>query len=117
MASVLKEVPHWAQQGRRESYPYDSWFDGQVWKLVRGEDFVQPRGQMAHRIRAAAQKRNLRVLVSHTNEEGLYRRDVKKTTEIIIVFALGKKYMADGVERVNPINQRAATYLAEVGAA
>ena len=65
---------------------------------------------MAHRIRAAATKRKLRVVVSHKEDfDG---------TELIVVFALGKKYVgADGTERVDPINQKAATYLVEVGAA
>ena len=112
MASVIVELPIWARGlgGTKEKFPFDEWFDGQVWKLVRGEDFTQPRGGMAHRIRAAATKRKLRVGVAHKEDfDG---------TELIVVFALGKKYVgADGTERVDPINQKAATYLVEVGAA
>ena len=66
MAERLKELPYWATQvGRRETYPYNEWFDGEPWLLRRGVDFVQPRAQFAARIRAAAQKRHIKVLVAH----------------------------------------------------
>ena len=54
MAEILDRMPHWVKQGRREIYPYDDWFDGQVWMLTRGVDFVQERRGMGARLRSAA---------------------------------------------------------------
>ena len=35
MASVIVELPIWARGlgGTKEKFPFDEWFDGQVWKL------------------------------------------------------------------------------------
>lgn len=35
MASVLEEFP----TRKRHMYPWEDWGDGQVWRLLRGEDF------------------------------------------------------------------------------
>ncbi len=81
MAEVLDQLPMWARQGRREKYPYDEWFDGQVWLLTRGVDFVQERGGMTHRIRRSAAKRNLKVTVAHCQ--------MPTGAEVIVVKARG----------------------------
>ncbi len=70
MAEVIEALPEWARGGRREKYPYDRWFDGQVWRLDEGVDFEQDRRGMAYRIRAAAKKRGIRVTVAHRDEDG-----------------------------------------------
>jgi len=63
---AVKVAPDWTTQtGRKETYPYDEWFNGTTWRLRRGTHFVQPRRQMAHRIRHAAKKRGLEVSVRH----------------------------------------------------
>jgi hypothetical protein len=82
MADVLDELPEWARGGRREKYPYDRWFDGQVWLLHEGVDFEQDRRGMANRIRHAAKKRGLRVTVSHRDEDGRGEIVVQKRTAV-----------------------------------
>jgi hypothetical protein len=47
MASVLNNHPGWQHSRSRdhltmnERYPLDQWLDGQVWRLVQGEDFTE----------------------------------------------------------------------------
>ena len=65
MAEILDRMPTWVRQGRREVYPYDEWFDGQVRMLTRGVDFVQDRRGMASRIRSAAKARGFLVSIGH----------------------------------------------------
>jgi len=70
-------MPNWVRQGRRETYPYDEWFDGQVRMLTRGVDFAQDRRGMAHRIRSAARARDFLVSIGH--------REMPNGTEVIVV--------------------------------
>ena len=77
MAEILDRMPHWVRQGRREVYPYDEWFDGQVWLLTRGVDFAQDRRGMASRIRSAAKARGFLVSIGH--------REMPNGAEVIVV--------------------------------
>ncbi len=65
MAEALEALPDWARPGRRETYLYDLWFDGNPWLLKRGEDFTRERLGMVQGIRHAAKKRGLKVTVAH----------------------------------------------------
>ena len=87
MAEILDKMPAWAKRGRREVYPYDEWFNGQVWLLTRGVDFVQERRGMSHRIRAAARNRGLRVSVS--------QREMPNGTEVIVIKKIGSLFHDD----------------------
>ena len=80
MAEILDRMPHWVKQGRREIYPYDDWFDGQVWMLTRGVDFVQERRGMGARLRSAAKSRGTKVKLGH--------REMPNGNEIIVLQAL-----------------------------
>lgn len=37
MAQILENEPAWVE--RASKYDWHKWLDGQVWKLVKGEDF------------------------------------------------------------------------------
>jgi len=39
MAEVVNEMPA-DFRGSTEKYPWGDWFDGRIWKLVRGVDFL-----------------------------------------------------------------------------
>ena len=65
MPFVLTGMPRWALKGRRESHPYDEWFDGKPRLFIRGEDFDIARRSMATRLRAAAKRRGLKVTIAH----------------------------------------------------
>lgn len=39
MARILTELPATKRGGASSKYPWDEWLDGQVYELVRGEDF------------------------------------------------------------------------------
>lgn len=59
MAKALKnyEFP----PSRRRKYPWDTWMDGQVWQLNRGDDFVVGFDQMRKNVYNAAWSRGLHV--------------------------------------------------------
>jgi hypothetical protein len=62
MAKVLTELPkRHGGGGRKESYPYDEWLDGQIWQLEEGTDYKSKTASMLTNIRQAADKRNLKV--------------------------------------------------------
>ena len=68
MSRVLDEMPVWAKGprvGRREAYPYDNWFDGQVHELNSPDDYVQNIRTMAANIKRAAERRRIKVSVAH----------------------------------------------------
>jgi|TARA_Y100000310_G_scaffold342772_1_gene447362 hypothetical protein len=81
MAEKLEQMPSWAHRGRREYYPYDTWFDGTPWLLTRGVDFVQERRGMVARIRMAATRRNFKVWIGQraNPETGTDEISVQKT--------------------------------------
>mgnify|MGYP001463282124 CR=1 FL=1 len=66
MATILNKLPEYARPGRKEEYPYDDWFDGQVWELTEGEDYKSDTRYFKTRIRAAATRRGIKVTVAHT---------------------------------------------------
>ena len=39
MAEVIDELPKY-KVGPEAKYPWEQWFDGQVWKLTKGADFL-----------------------------------------------------------------------------
>jgi len=47
------EIP----SGRPAIYPWDDWFDGQIWRLTRGEDYEIPTSGMMSYIRKMAAER------------------------------------------------------------
>lgn len=61
MGEVVGDIP----PDQRESiYPWDKWFDGQVWKLTQGEDFtITPAGFRALAVKTA-QRRNIAATVA-----------------------------------------------------
>jgi len=77
MAEILDRMPIWVRQGRREEFPYDEWFDGQIWMLTRGVDFTQERRGMASRCRHAAKTRNINVSIGH--------REMPNGLEVVVI--------------------------------
>jgi hypothetical protein len=68
MSRVINEMPVWAKGprvGRREAYPYDKWLDGQVHELNSPDDFAQSITTMAANIKRAAERRRIKVQVTH----------------------------------------------------
>lgn len=73
MPRVLEELPKTARgtgAGRAEKYPFDEWFDGNVYELVEGEDFESKRSTLATVIHNAATKRDL-VVATRMTQDGL----------------------------------------------
>lgn len=65
-----------------ELYPYDDWFDGDVWKLKMFEDFFVEPGSMQSAVYQAARKRGLKVRTHiPTTEDCLYIQVTKKNTK------------------------------------
>lgn len=72
MPRVLDELPKQARggSGRAEKYPFDEWFDGNVYELVEGEDFEAKRSTLATVIHNAATKRDL-IVATRNTQDGL----------------------------------------------
>jgi hypothetical protein len=73
MPRVLEELPKAARgsgAGRAEKYPFDEWFDGNIYELVEGEDFEAKRSTLATVIHNAATKRDL-IVATRMTQDGL----------------------------------------------
>jgi hypothetical protein len=70
MPRVLDDLPKAVRGnvGRSEKYPFDEWFDGNVYELVEGEDFDSKRSTLATVIHNAATKRDLIVQTRMTQD-------------------------------------------------
>lgn len=72
MPRVLDALPAQTRRGsgRDEKYPFDEWFDGNVYELVEGEDFDAKRSTMATVIHTAATKRDL-IVATRMTQDGI----------------------------------------------
>ena len=76
----------------KATYPWDEWLDGDIWKLVEGEDFVPHPLMMERIIRTRATGRHAKVRLRHLPAEGnggepfgiivLQRTDVKGPADL-----------------------------------
>lgn len=65
-----------------DKYPYDEWFDGDVWRLKMYEDFFVHPGSMQSAVYQAARKRGLKVRTHiPTTDDALYIQAYKKETK------------------------------------
>lgn len=72
MAKTVKEMPD-----TRKSYPWKSWFDGRIWKLTQGEDFMVSMEVMRTQVYSNAQKYDVSVNTSVDGND-LYLRATQK---------------------------------------
>jgi len=49
-------------------HPWDTWLNGETWKLVQGVEFQTSVGSMGRMVREAADRRGLRVFVRTSNK-------------------------------------------------
>lgn len=62
MADKTTDWPAWAQPtGERTEYPWDDWFNGDIWVLEHGHDFTAKLASFRVIAYAAARRRNLRL--------------------------------------------------------
>ena len=52
----------------RRFYPWKSWFDGQIWRLLPGEDFSTSPLMMERVIRGTAVRKGMSVKVRHEDD-------------------------------------------------
>jgi hypothetical protein len=62
--SEILESYNFRSVGRECTYPYDDWFDGQIWKLTKGFDFECQPNSLRQAFYAAAKRRGIKVQVS-----------------------------------------------------
>jgi hypothetical protein len=71
MATALAEydfsTPSISTKERR-FYPWNTWFDGQIWRLTPGDDFSTSPLMMERVIRGTAVRRGLSVKVRHEED-------------------------------------------------
>ena len=63
MAEVLEDYD-FPRAGRQPNYPYDQWFNGQIWKLQYMIDFECQANSLRQCFYGAAKRRGIRVKVS-----------------------------------------------------
>ena len=63
MAEILENHP-FNRRGFQAKYPYDEWFDGRIWKLVKGTDYTSTLGSIRASLYGTAAKRGLVVRTS-----------------------------------------------------
>lgn len=68
MAEQLTEWPQW-RATRRSKYPWDEWFNGNVWLLEQGRDFDATPERMRQMIGMTARKRGIKVRTSVNKPE------------------------------------------------
>jgi hypothetical protein len=64
VATVVQELPkRTGGGGRAEKYPFDTWLDGQIWKLEQGEDkdYKATNASFLTSLRSAAKRRDLKL--------------------------------------------------------
>lgn len=63
MGKVVDEFPErpYVPVGRKEKYPYDKWFNGQIWELIGGTDFSNDPENFRITLTGAARRRNTRI--------------------------------------------------------
>ena len=79
MAKVVESFPR-VSTHRDCIYPWDDWFDGQVWELTQGEDFQIKAHSMQSPIRSAARTRDLSVHICVRGDK-VYIQASKKAEE------------------------------------
>lgn len=64
MAKVVNAVPPSARGPRGQLYPWEEWFDGQVWELTQGEDFKPSMKVFRDIVYQTASRHGVRVSVN-----------------------------------------------------
>ena len=74
MAEILEnyDFPVWGPQECR--YPYDEWFDGQIWKITKGIDFNCTIESMRVSLWTTAKKRGIKIRTSKKGDALIFQR-------------------------------------------
>lgn len=80
MANVVENMPENGRgRGRGEKYPWSTWLDGRIWRLVRGEDYACASRSMVATSWCAARRFGLDLkTVVHTDGKSVYIQAVKR---------------------------------------
>ncbi len=102
MAKVVEQFP---KKTRKSKYPFDQWFDGQIWELTEGVDFKIPapsfRGGLYNKTRLFGVEI---VTASTTNEAG----KVVYTIQAVPVGTKAKAKAAKPTATATPAKKTAA---------
>lgn len=63
MAEILNDY-NFKDVGRGSRYPYDEWFDGQIWKLTHLVDFDCQPASLRQAFYSAAKRKGMKIKVS-----------------------------------------------------
>lgn len=78
MAERIAEFP---AATRRSKYDTDTWFNGEIWKLIKGEDFKVPVASFRGSLYNQANKKGFEIRTSVHNRDGVTSLIVQKTGE------------------------------------
>ena len=68
-------------RGRPEKYPWDSWTNGEIWKISYGSDFDCKAENIQGALFSAARKRNLRVQTKKLDEKTVVFQFMERSTD------------------------------------
>ena len=73
MAQVLESYD-FKRVGRQPQYPYDQWFDGQIWKISKGIDFNCTIESMRVSLFNTAKKRGIKIRTTKKSDTIIFQR-------------------------------------------
>ena len=74
MAEILEDH-EFSKIGRNDAYPYDEWFDGQIWKLYQGVDFNCTAISMRINLYNAAKRKDVKIRTSIRVDAVILKRE------------------------------------------
>ena len=74
MAEILEDYK-FGLRGRNDAYPYDEWFDGQIWKLYQGVDFNCTAISMRINLYNAAKRKDVKIRTSMRVDAVILKRE------------------------------------------
>lgn len=95
MAHKIAQFP---TASRRSKYDVDTWFDGNIWKLIQGEDFNVPIASFRGSLYNQANKKGFAIRTSVDTKDGVTALIVAKT---------GNKPQAENASAKKPAKAKA----------
>ncbi len=83
MSNIEKvdKFPDPPKRGAPEKYPYDDWFDGNIWKIDSIAEYGREPALLGGRVVAAAERRGL-VITTATEEDDLFVQVIGKVDDV-----------------------------------
>lgn len=78
---MAQKIASFPAATRRSKYDTEQWFDGNIWKLIKGEDFDVPIASFRGSLYTQANKKGFEIRTSVNVKDGVTSLIVQKTGE------------------------------------